>query len=600
MNIFIPEDNVAVELTFKRLFLKLWPFLSRHRKSLAVSVLLVLSFASVGRLLPFLFGVAVDEGIRKGNSKVIASVAAVYLAVECLRAFLAFYQGAYIQFFGNQVLFEIREKLIDHVQRLPLAYFDRNPSGRIMTRVTTDVFALGELFSQGFAAIFISLVEMLTIFISLLLISWKLTSMMFLALPFLVWACRRLSLLIRFEFGAAKRKLSMINAFTAESISGMKVLQLFHRQQDTRSTFHQQSADYRYLQLRTIGLFAMLWPTIEAFNLFSLCSSLLLGSYFAPELGLSVGAMSAFILLLQSFFKPFKTILERYNQLQNSLASADRVFQVFDETTEPQTGASFHGSATKGLIEFKNVTFRYLNEGPPVLDNISVRIEPGTSVALVGRTGSGKSTMIALLQRLYDLKTGEIRIDGENIQNLSLRDLRRRIGVVQQDNFIFCGSILNNITLDDQGVPRERALWAAEQAQCLEMIRRHGGLDAEVQERGANLSVGERQLIAFARALAFDPEVLILDEATANIDSVNEERIQRALQNVTKGRTSLIIAHRLSTVVNCDQILLLDKGRLVQSGTHQILVAQNGPYRELCQSYFARKNAEADMGAAGK
>ena len=437
---------------------------------------------------------------------------------------------------------------------------------------------------------------MFSIFVSLLFISWKLTTMTILALPLLIWACRRLSFLIRIEFGAAKRKLSMINAYSAEAISGMKVLQLFHRQKAACASFDDLSSDYRRLQLNSVGLFALLWPTLEAFNLFALCSSLLLGSYFAKDLGLSVGAMSAFILLLQSFFKPFKIILERYNLLQNSLASADRVFQVLDQVEESHTGGTLSNFRAKGLIEFKGVTFQYLSPGPVILDNISVRIEAGSSVALVGRTGSGKSTMIALIQRMYDLKIGEIRIDGENIQRLSLSDLRRRIGVVQQDNFIFSGTILSNITLDDPRISRERAIWAAEQAQCLDMIRRHGGLEAVVQERGANLSVGERQLIAFARALAFDPEILILDEATANIDSVNEERIQRALQNVTKGRTSLIIAHRLSTVVNCDQILLLDKGRLVQSGPHRTLVEQPGPYRELCQSYFARTGEQSLSG----
>jgi ATP-binding cassette subfamily B protein len=276
--------------------------------------------------------------------------------------------------------------------------------------------------------------------------------------------------------------------------------------------------------------------------------------------------------------------LEKYNQLQNSLASADRVFQVLDEPTESLQGGRFPQNMG-GSIEFKNVSFQY-GDGPTVLDRVSVRIQPGSSVALVGRTGSGKTTMIGLLQRMYELKTGEILIDGENIQSVCLSDLRSRIGVVQQDNFIFSGTFLSNITLDNPAITRERALWAAEQAQCLDMINRHGGLEAAIQERGANLSVGERQLIAFARALAFDPEILILDEATANIDSVSEERIQKAMAVVTKGRTSLIIAHRLSTVVGCDQILLLDKGALVQNGSHHQLMGQPGPYQELCHSYF--------------
>lgn len=584
MNLFQQEDNVALELTFKKLFLKLWPFLKCHKPKVFISLALVTCYALVGRALPFMFGYAVDAGIHAHDKHVIFQLAIGYLVVECFRAVMIFAQSSYIQHFGNEVLFEIREKLIGHIQHLPLTYFDKNPSGRIMTRATTDVFALGELFSQGFASIFICIVEMATIFVSVTVLSWRLTGIVMIVLPLLIWVCRWISSRIRFEFGAAKRKLSTINAFTAESVSGMKVLQLFHRQTQARQIFDELSFEYRFLQLKTVSLFALLWPTIEGFNLFSLGSSLLLGAYFAGTLGLTVGQLSAYILLLQSFFKPFKVILEKYNQLQNSLASADRVFQVLDEPTESLQGDRFQ-QTMGGSIEFKNVSFQY-GDGPTVLDHVSVRIRPGSSVALVGRTGSGKTTMMSLLQRMYELKAGEILIDGANIQSICLSDLRSRIGVVQQDNFIFSGTFLSNITLDDPAITRERALWAAEQAQCLDMINRHGGFEAVIQERGANLSVGERQLIAFARALAFDPEILILDEATANIDSVSEERIQKALAVVTKGRTSLIIAHRLSTVVGCDQILLLDKGALVQNGSHHQLVSQPGPYQELCHSYF--------------
>lgn len=585
MSVFHQEDNVAVELTFQKLFKKLWPFLAHHKARLLISLGLALTYAGVGRALPFLFGHAVDTGILPHNKAVIVQMAILYLAVEVSRAVMVFVQGVFIQSFGNKVLFEIRERLIRHIQNLPLTYFDKNPSGRIMTRATTDVFALGELFSQGFASIFICMIEMATIFVSLSLLSWRLSGLIVLVLPLLAWTCRLISKKIRIEFGLAKRTLSTIIAFAAEGISGMKVIQLFHRQKQAGQIYDRLSFDYREQQLRTVGLFAMLWPTIEAFNLFSLGSSLLLGSYFADAVGLSAGQLSAFILLLQSFFKPFKTILEKYNMLQNSLASADRVFQVFDQTAESMEGGDFTGERG-GSIEFKNVNFQYSEKGPAVLKNISVRIEPGSSVALVGRTGSGKTTMIGLLQRMYEIQDGQILIDGESIQNIALKNLRSRIGIVQQDNFIFSGSFLSNITLEDARISRERALWAAEQAQCLDLIERHGGLEATVQERGGNLSVGERQLIAFARALAFDPEILILDEATANIDSVSEEKIQKALAVVTKGRTSLIIAHRLSTVLGCDQILLLDKGVLVQNGSHQQLLQCQGPYQDLCRSYF--------------
>jgi ATP-binding cassette subfamily B protein len=303
------------------------------------------------------------------------------------------------------------------------------------------------------------------------------------------------------------------------------------------------------------------------------------------------------LLLLQSFFKPLKTILERYNQLQNSLASADRVFHILDEVKEPADGQSLDHDF-QGKIEVRDLTFAYSSESDDVLKDINVDIPAGSSTAVVGRTGSGKTTLVSLLQRLYRFERGQILIDGQDIQKWRLHAYRSRIGVIQQDGFIFSGTILSNITLDNPEISRERAEWAARQAQAMEIIERHGGFDAKIQERGANLSVGERQLIAFARVLAFDPDILILDEATANIDSINEARIQLALKNVIHGRTSVIIAHRLSTIVACDQILVLDHGHLVQKGRHSELVEQPGVYQQLYHSHFHGQTEGASMASA--
>mgnify|MGYP000043433255 CR=1 FL=1 len=583
---FFTEDNVALELTFKKLFMKLWPYLWKHPRGVIVSLLLIAGYVSLGRFLPFLFGYAVDEGIRQKHVEIIVYVAIAYLVLESLRAVLAFAQSSYIQKLGNRVLFEIRERLISHTQRLPVRYFERNPSGRTVTRVTNDVFALGELFSQGFAAIFVNLIEMASIFVALAFLSWQMTTATALVLPPLLWICIWLSKRIRYQFGATKRKLSMINAYSAESLSGIKLLQLFDRTAESRGFFHQLSKEYRDLQLSTVRLFATLWPVIEAFNIFTLAVALLLGAYFHQNHGMSLGQLSAYILLLQGFFKPLKTILERYNQLQNSLASADRVFQLMDEEQENREGMDFPQPRLAGRIEFQDLSFRYSESTPYVLRNISLDIEPGMSVALVGRTGSGKTSTISLLQKLYDFDEGDIRIDGVSLREIAPQALRPRIGVVQQDGFVFSGSLLSNITLFDPKIPRERAAWAAEQAQCQDILRKHGGLDGRVQERGSNLSAGERQLLAFARVLAFDPDVLILDEATANIDSVSERHIQKATEAVTRGRTSVIIAHRLSTILHCDKIVVLDKGEILEVGTHAELLAKRGRYAELYSLQF--------------
>jgi ATP-binding cassette subfamily B protein len=591
---FFTEDNVSLELTFKKLFIKIWPYLWRHKRKVIMSLLLVGMFVAVGRLLPFLFGYAIDEGIEHKQTHIIVYVAIAYFLLESLRAVLSFRQSNYIQRFGNLVLFDLREKLINHTQRLPVTFFEKNPSGRVVTRVTNDVYALGELFSQGFAAIFVSTIEMMSIFVSLALISPSMTGVTMIILPPLLWICYWLSRRIRFQFGATKRKLSMINAFSAESFSGIKVLQLFNRTGEAQAFFNQLSREYRDLQLSTVKLFATLWPVLEAFNLFTLAVALFMGAYFHQNHGLSVGELTAFLLLLQGFFKPLRVILERYNQLQNSLASADRVFHLLDEVQENGEGRAFDDAPLKGRIEFQDVNFRYSEKSNYVLKHVNLTVEPGMSVALVGRTGSGKSTSVALLQKLYDIEEGDIRLDGVSLKELAPRSLRPRVGVVQQDGFVFSGSVYSNIALFDPKISRERAQWAAEQAQCHEILRKHGGLDGHIQERGSNLSAGERQLLAFARVLAFNPDILILDEATANIDSVSERAIQKATEVVTRGRTSVIIAHRLSTILHSDLIVVLANGEIVEQGRHQELIERRGVYYELYKLQFSQEKSLID------
>lgn len=589
---FFTEDNVALELTFVKLFKKLWPFLWRHKKRVIAACVLVGVYVVLGRSLPLLFGYAIDEGVRKGIKEVVVRIAFLYMGLEVLRSIFSFWQSNHMQRLGNQVLFEIREKLISHVQSLPLTYFEKNPSGRTVTRVTNDVLALGELFSQGFARIFVSFLEMASIFIALAMISPVMAGITVLVLPPLIWICLDISKRIRVQFGAAKRKLSMINAFSAESMSGVKILQLFGKAPESRAYFNTLSAEYRDLQMSTVKLFATLWPVLEGFNLLSLAIALFVGAYFHEKFNLSLGALTAYIVLLQGFFKPLRNILESYNQLQNSLASADRVFHLLDEVPENNAGVGFKEGRLKGRLQIKNLSFRYGAHLPWVLKDVNLIAEPGASVALVGRTGSGKTTLISLLQKMYSLETGEILFDGVSLNTVATSALRPRVGVVQQDGFVFSGTVLSNITFGDPRITRERALWAAEQAHCQDILAKHGGLDGVIQERGGNLSAGERQLLAFARVLAFDPDILILDEATANIDSLSERHIQAATAIATKGRTSVIIAHRLSTILHADLIVVLDHGKVVEMGRHQELLAKRGFYFDLYSRQFIKSEAE--------
>ncbi len=581
------DDNVKVKTTLLDLTKKMWPYFM-HQKLLFWSTwVAVIGISLSGRLVATLFGYAIDEGILKDRVPVLAWCAIAYLVLEITKGVCMFLHTYLFAKLGNRVLFEIRDRLIEHTQSLPVSYFDRNPTGRIVTRVTSDVVSLGELFTQGIIHMFSNLIAMLSIIVAMLLISPKMTAVTLLISPPIIWASIVLSNKIRVVLRESKKKQAAINSFVAENISGMRVLQLYRRVARNRSRFNALSHDYRQLQLQQSRLYALLWPTVNFFNAASVAMALWYGGLMTAQNAISTGAMIAFILHVRDFIHPLRTILEKYQLFQNSLSGAERIFTLLAETPESQKGLALGEGRLRGQLEFRHLNFRYSPSLPSVLNDINLDVKPAQSVALVGRTGSGKSTMIALLQRFYDYSDGEVLIDGRPLTSLRRADLRRRIGVVQQDTFTFRGTIADNIGLGDPRITRERIEWAAEQACCSEILRRHaGGLDAKVEERGANLSFGERQLLAFARILAFDPDILILDEATANIDSQSEALIQEATRKVTRGRTSVIIAHRISTILDCDMIVTLSKGRIVELGTHGELMEKQGHYFQLCQSQF--------------
>lgn len=591
---FLQEDKVKSEMTFREMLVKMWPYMRRH-KGIIVSVLvLVVAYTLVGRLMPILFGYAIDEGIEKKNLNLVYWIAGGYFALDTIRSLLGFGKTTLSAKFGNRVLFEIRERVVDHVQRLPAVYFDKNPVGRTVTRVTNDVVSLGELFNQGFTVIFVNIIELVSIIVALCFISVRMTLAAVIVAPILVFLAMVISRRIRALFRESKKKLAAINAYSAESLNGIKVIQLYNREGHRRDNFQKLSQEYRTLQLGTVRLFAMLWPIFHFFNIFTVCTALLLGGIYYREMGLTIGQLSAFVLLIQSFFPPIRTILERYNQFQNSLASADRIFALLAEREENLDGQPLPEKRLTGKIEIKNLSFRYSENADWALKNVSLTVEPGESVALVGRTGSGKSTTIGLLQKLYLFEEGDILVDGISLHQIAPRSLRSRIGVVQQDNFIFRGTLRSNITMAREDISEERIMMAARMANCTRLIEGlPGGLDAKVEERGANLSVGEKQLLAFARVLAHDPDILVLDEATANIDSQNEELIQKATLVATRGRTSVIIAHRLSTILHCDKIVVLEKGQIIEQGRHHELLALGGKYYQLYQSQFREENEGA-------
>lgn len=586
MSDFMNEDKVQTSLGYSELFKRLWPFMRRHKLLFFSAVAAVLIFAAVSRALPFVIGQTIDQGFLKKDMSFVVKMAWIYLGFEVAKLVFQFSYNFLFQKFGQRMLYYVREAMLTRVQNLPMDYFNRTPVGRTVTRLTNDVSNLSDLFTEGVISVFVELIILVAILVSMLMISPLLTGLTLAFTPLFLWVSYSLSERIRAILRDAKKKLSELNSFVAENLNGIRVIQLYNRVSFNRGRFKDFSNEYAGLSLQSIKAYALMHPVSNLFTALTLTSALYFGGWVSQDSALPLGALVAFILHVQDFIPPLREILEKYQQFQNSLTSAERVFQLMDEPEEQDsTQRAAQSVPLRGQVEARNLNFCYSPSGPLILNNLNFKIESGESIALIGRTGSGKTTLITLLQKFYTAPRETLFLDDQPIEQISNHDLRTRVGVVQQDSFIFRGTILENITLADEKISFEKARSAAESTGYLQLLQQTGrSLDFQVEERGANLSVGERQLIAFARILAFDPEILILDEATANIDSESEVMIQKATAAVTQNRTSIIIAHRLSTVQNCDRIFVLSAGSLIEQGSHQDLIHLGGVYAQMVNS----------------
>lgn len=595
---FMNEDLVKTKVTYPVLFKRLWPYARREKGLLFMAIFAVAGGATVARLIPMLVGQAIDKGVVGRDLSIFTKVAYAYLALEIMRSVFSFGNAFLFQLFGNRMLYHLREDLMNHVQRLPMQFFNKTPNGRIVTRLTNDVMSLGELFSEGVISVFTNAVIIASVVIALSLISWKLTVVSLFLAPFFIWATFHLSNKIRAILSEQKKKLSTINAFLAENLNGIKVIQLYNRVTRNRDKFGALSVDYRDTNMRSIKAYALMQPVMNLFNAVTITSALYFGGYLSAENSIAIGSLVAFLMNIQDFIPPLREILEKYQQFQNSLTSAERIFTLMDEPKEHELAALVSPGSLQGELEIKNLNFQYESHLPMVLKNINLHIKAGESVALVGRTGSGKSTFISLLQRFYDAPEQTVFVDGLALESIPREEIRHHVGVVQQDNFIFRGNIRDNIGLGDPRISEDQIRMACEKTGYMALLTRTGrDLLSPVAERGANLSVGERQLIAFARILAFNPDILILDEATANIDSESEHIIQDATKEITKGRTSIIIAHRLSTIEQCDRIIVLNQGEVAEMGSHEELMQAQGIYYQFAS--LGLKSTLIDASAAG-
>jgi ATP-binding cassette, subfamily B, multidrug efflux pump len=512
----------------------------------------------------------------------LAVTSGIFLVALVLTFVVLYAQGYLMQLMGQYVMNDLRRQIFGHLQRLPIAFFDRNPIGRLVTRVTTDVDALNEMLSAGVVAIFGDFLLLTGIVGVLFWLDWRLALAAFSIVPFLLlltfWFKRK----ARETFREVRVRIARINSFLQEHVTGMPVVQLFNREARAYRDFEEINEAHRDANVRGIFYYAVFYPGVELITSVGLGMILWVGGGEVMAQTVSLGALIAFLQYAQRFYQPLADLSEKYNLLQQAMASSERVFQLLDTpVTVVPPAEPWRPAAVRGEIEFDQVRFSY-KEGEPVLKGISFQVRPGETLAVVGHTGAGKSTLANLLLRFYDVEGGSVKVDGVDVRQWDLPRLRRSVAMVLQDVFLFAGTVEGNIRLGDPEIDEGRVRWAAAEVHALPFIERlPGGLGAQVRERGGGLSVGQKQLIAFARALAFDPKILILDEATSSIDTETEQLIQQALDRLLQGRTSIVIAHRLSTIQKADRILVLHKGEIREMGTHQELLALRGIYYRL-------------------
>lgn len=587
---FFSEDVLAGKLYDRIVIKKLLSYLLRYKVSGLLSIFMVLITTVLFLLGPYLFGYAIDHGINKGDKTLIYRTALAILGIETLRLLLVVAQSYNIQTIGQKVMMDMRMELFNHVQSLPVSFFDKNPVGRIVTRLTNDIAAIGELFSAGVIVVIGDIFIIIGIFVAMFMLNSKLALITLSVFPIIVAIALWFGGRMKNSFREIRRKLARINAYLNENITGMKVIQLFNREKKNYHKFDEINNDYLKEQVKYIRYFAVFQPAINMVSALAVGLVLWYGAVRYMHGFLTLGVLVAFLAYIHDLFEPIRDIVEKYNIFQGAMASSERVFGLMKEPSEidyiiSNPSKEVSKKDFKGEITFENVWFAY-NGKNYVLKDISFHIEPGQSVALVGVTGSGKTSIASVLTRLYEIQMGNILLDQIDIGKIEKIGLRYVVGLVSQDIFLFAGTLRDNITLF-KPVSDSEVLGTIGTLGLIPFIdRMPKGLDTEIAERGANLSVGERQFISLSRIIVYDPRVIILDEATSSMDPLSEILIQNALHKVTQGRTSIFIAHRLSTILHCDKIIVLSKGEKVEEGSHEKLLRLNGIYSHLYKVYM--------------
>ncbi len=602
-----PENDVAGRVFDRKLFGRLLGYVRPHRRSFALTVVTVIAASSIGLVGPWLVRKAIDGPLADGPLAdgsaepiapwipfgwTLASIAAAYLAIVILDLAGELASTLLTNRTGQRVIRDLRRHVFSHLQRMGLRYYDRNPVGRLVTRVTSDIEALSELFTSGLALLFQDVFVIVFITIILFALDAELAAASFLVIPLLLVVSEVFKRRSRVAYRNVREKLSTLNSTLQETLTGIRIVQLFAQESRMSGKFRSINRDFQRANLDTVFNYSLFFPAIEILMACGLAAILWAGGKeilvagddgSGAASGITYGILVQFIMYLRRLFEPIRQLSEKYNIFQSAMAASERIFGVLDTEIEIREPAEPERlpDRIRGSIAFENVTFGY-RPGEPVVHDLSFEVRPGETIAIVGATGAGKSTVLNLLLRFYDVDRGRVLVDGHDVRSIGIGDLRQRVGIVLQDVFLFSRSVEENLRLGNESIPRERIEAAARAVDADPRIRRLSeGYETLLRERGSNLSVGERQLLAFARALAWDPEILILDEATASVDTETEAVIQSALQKLLEGRTSIVVAHRLSTIRNADRILVFHHGTIRETGTHEELVALGGIYDRL-------------------
>ncbi len=596
------EEEVLAKAYDARLMRRLLGYLRPYSRSIALSLVFLLVYSALQVCGPLLTKLAIDRYLAPVANRIstpidgylsadkwigLTQITAIYLVV-LVGGFVSAFGHVYImQYAGQRAMFDLRRELMTHLQRSDIAFFDRNPIGRLVTRVTTDVEALNELFASGLVAMLGDVLTLGFIIAIMFRLSPALTGLMLAVMPFVVLTTMAFRRKVTHSYRRIRVAIARINAYLQEHMVGIVVLQLFNRERKSSEEFEAINRQHMDAYKDTIQAYGWFYPIVELLATTAMASTIAYGGWRVGKGAMTLGVVAAFLQYGMRFFRPIQDLSDKYNILQAAMASSERVFKLLDTPAEILVPAAPRGvPGVSAEVEFDHVWFAYKDEDW-VLRDVSFRIAPGETIAIVGHTGAGKTTMISLLLRFYDVQQGAIRIGGVDIKEVDPLELRRQFGVVLQDPYLFTGTIEDNIRLGTDGIEREDIEEAAEQVNLMDFVRSlPHGLEQPIRERGNSLSTGQKQLISFARALAHRPRFLILDEATSSVDTDTEFRVRDALERMVEGRTSIIIAHRLSTIQRANRILVMHKGRLRESGSHQELLGVRGIYYKLYQLQY--------------